>query len=334
MRRRRRQSGRTPFAGAGQWDVADGSPSGRRRLLSMVMIALWPTVSWGAGEPDAFALSGLGARPAAMGGAFTGLADDVEAVYYNPAGLGWVKESAITAMVQPAALDTSRSFLALDKTWRHDRFPGGVGLGWVHLGSKNIEITNAEEKVLGTDNLSNDLLLLSSGVRAFEHVSLGGAVKYFRFAFHGFSESGFGYDLSVQAQYEYVRFGLDWTDLSGTVLSGKSITWAQTDVTDKVPSRFRPGVAFLWPQPYGLPIHLKYATDALMNLEGSQDLRFFTGGEVLGWDDRAAFRMGFQEGTGPTFGAGARLKCLQVDYSYLLSLHLRDEHRISTTFHF
>ena len=39
-----------------------------------------------------------GARPAAMGEAFAGVADDVHAVYYNPAGLGFLKNVEITGM--------------------------------------------------------------------------------------------------------------------------------------------------------------------------------------------------------------------------------------------
>jgi len=38
----------------------------------------------------------MGARPLGMGAAFAGLADDVNAVIYNPAGLAWVKGVALT----------------------------------------------------------------------------------------------------------------------------------------------------------------------------------------------------------------------------------------------
>jgi len=43
-----------------------------------------------------FALSGIGSRAISMGGAFRGLADDPSAMYWNPAGLGFVNETSIS----------------------------------------------------------------------------------------------------------------------------------------------------------------------------------------------------------------------------------------------
>ncbi|MBU1486920.1 hypothetical protein KKH56_02560 [bacterium] len=40
----------------------------------------------------AFLFEGAGVRPISMGGAFVGLADDANCVYYNPAGLAYLKE--------------------------------------------------------------------------------------------------------------------------------------------------------------------------------------------------------------------------------------------------
>ena len=45
-----------------------------------------------------FLRMGAGARPTAMGQAFVGVADDVNAVYYNPAGLGFLSRPELTAM--------------------------------------------------------------------------------------------------------------------------------------------------------------------------------------------------------------------------------------------
>ena len=44
-----------------------------------------------------FLKNGIGARPLAMGGAFTGLSDDESALYYNPAGISGVRTKAFAA---------------------------------------------------------------------------------------------------------------------------------------------------------------------------------------------------------------------------------------------
>ena len=50
------------------------------------------------GEPGYFMGMGAGARALAMGGAFTSIADDVSAGYWNAAGLAFLKGGELTAM--------------------------------------------------------------------------------------------------------------------------------------------------------------------------------------------------------------------------------------------
>ena len=52
-----------------------------------------------------------GSRPAGMGGAFAGLANDVNSVYWNPAGLTAVGERQFTAMQNFSIADISNQFL-------------------------------------------------------------------------------------------------------------------------------------------------------------------------------------------------------------------------------
>src|ERR1039458_1672672 len=64
---------------------------------------LIPFSSWAAssnvGTSGAeFLKIGPGARAVGMGEAFTGVADDVDAIYWNPAGLGTLKHAEITGM--------------------------------------------------------------------------------------------------------------------------------------------------------------------------------------------------------------------------------------------
>ena len=53
-------------------------------------------------DPSAFLYSGVGARALGMGGAFTSVADDTSAIYWNPAGLGKVNQLTLAGMSQSA----------------------------------------------------------------------------------------------------------------------------------------------------------------------------------------------------------------------------------------
>lgn len=84
----------------------------------------------------AFDESPVGARPAALGGAFTGLADDVHSLYYNPAGLGTLYRPEVTAYyarLYPGLSDqthTAQTFIGAALPLPADRRWGGLGIGY------------------------------------------------------------------------------------------------------------------------------------------------------------------------------------------------------------
>jgi len=62
--------------------------------LSLLMVIML-SVCIGSLFAGGFALSGVGSRATAMGGAFRGLSDDASAMFWNPAGLGFMDENSI-----------------------------------------------------------------------------------------------------------------------------------------------------------------------------------------------------------------------------------------------
>jgi len=304
-----------------------------RRIACISALLLCARFAAASGEPDAFALTGVSARAGGMGNAAIGISDDIETIYYNPAGLGNLVQSGVAATYQAPELQTSRSFLAANYRWKSNTLPGSVGFGWLRLRSADIELTSADEQILGTDTLTNDLFLWGAGVHPWSNVSVGLAMKYFRFSFDGFSESGLGVDAGVHAQFSPFRVGVALTDIGGTMLSGNSIAGGGT-VKDKVPMRVRPGAGAIFAEPFNWPITAIFDVDTLLKLQDAQDSRLFVGSEIWGFQDRVAFRTGFQQGNGPTFGFGARFFGFQIDYAFLYSLQLKDEHRIGTSYRF
>ena len=81
----------------------------------------------------------VGARPAALSGAFTAVADDVHSVYYNPAGLGLLPRPELTAYYArlfPNLSDQTRTaltFLGGASPLPFDGRWGGVGLGYTEF---------------------------------------------------------------------------------------------------------------------------------------------------------------------------------------------------------
>ena len=73
-------------------------------------------------------LNGLGARPASMGGAFVGLADDFTAVFWNPAGLALLKGRTF-GLAGDLLLPSAR--FTLDPTFSMETKAKGYGAGLV-----------------------------------------------------------------------------------------------------------------------------------------------------------------------------------------------------------
>ncbi|MBU0951298.1 MAG: PorV/PorQ family protein [Elusimicrobia bacterium] len=109
-----------------------------------------------------------GARSAGMGEAFTPLADDLNAVYYNPAGLGFITRSEFQATYSYWLGDTyigSGGFLYPSHT-------GTVALNGTYLGGT--PITRFEEGSLkDTFNASDMSAGISYGIKASKTFSLG-----------------------------------------------------------------------------------------------------------------------------------------------------------------
>ena len=69
----------------------------RRTVWLVLLLGGWTLFAEASGRTGATALNlGVGARAEAMGGAFVGVADDVSAVYWNPAGIGLIRGSQFT----------------------------------------------------------------------------------------------------------------------------------------------------------------------------------------------------------------------------------------------
>lgn len=126
-------------------------------LLSwLVLVAVWASQTQAQEANTALDIS-AGARPVAMGGAFTALANDENALFYNAAGL------ALLDQAQLGSLFESHLGLASYGSAAVGLRNLGLALRFFSLGS--VEARDAQDNVSGSFDYSNIAMTLGSGVR-------------------------------------------------------------------------------------------------------------------------------------------------------------------------
>ena len=78
-------------------------------------------------------LACVGARPLGMGGAFIGLANDLNSIYWNPAGLSYLPrlEATYTRTLNKRLQVNYNDYLAIGGPWQTDTWQGGWGFSYI-----------------------------------------------------------------------------------------------------------------------------------------------------------------------------------------------------------
>src|SRR5688572_5651049 len=151
-----------------------------RRLLLAFLIM--PSLAFGFGDDKVgtsgaqFLKIGPGARPVGMGEAFTGVADDVHAIYWNPAGLATLKKPELTGMHMQWFQDVSYEHVAF-------AYPMLSGAAW-GLSLSNLHTDGIQRRTEDTDaaigefESSDNVYTVSYARPVRDNLSVGGNFKY------------------------------------------------------------------------------------------------------------------------------------------------------------
>jgi len=115
-------------------------------ILLFFVVASGETDNVGTSSAN-FLKIGVGSRAEAMGSAFTGQADDVSALYWNPAGLSSVKNPQIMFSQTQWLVDINHLFIGI--AWPVSKQFGSLGLSVIALSMDDLEETT-EENPQGT----------------------------------------------------------------------------------------------------------------------------------------------------------------------------------------
>lgn len=282
---------------------------------------------------------GAGGRGLGMGGAYSALARDVSAIYWNPAGMVNIDYPQIMLMhAQQFAGVVKYDFGGLAIPFGAHR---SLGLSLIRLGVDDIpetKLKNPDEELSETNRPyiartfsdAEYALFLSYAVKRSSKLSFGSNIKIIHKGLGNNSAWGLGFDLA--ALYNPVgnlNIGLNLQDITTTVLA-----W-DTGRREIIVPTLKAGVAY----PLAIPVVgglMSPAMDLEIRFEGRDYAAQFAAGRMsldthFGWEyqrELLALRLGSDVGQF-TVGAGISLPKLQIDYAFLSHSDLGDTHRIS-----
>jgi tetratricopeptide (TPR) repeat protein len=284
---------------------------------------------------------GVGARPIGMGNAYTALADDVNAIYYNPAGLAQLDECQFTSGYGKLywGLDDGSNLGSGFVGYAHPLYHWGtLGAGWLNLGLQGLYQENSfifsygnslKKRLLAGLNLK--LLYKKYGKTRYTENALidgGPGVTGERDPVFnkGYSKTGFSTDLGFLYKFnrEY-SVGLSLIDINQPRMDLK-------DNKSKVPIGVRSG--FLYNSDF-----LTFAFDTTFR---NGDVNVYSGAEKWflnrTFGVRAGLGVGSRSFSNLALGASYAKYLFQFDYAFLYPLSgIRDtygSHRISLTLRF
>jgi hypothetical protein len=268
-----------------------------------------------AGTDIAILNAGVGARPLGMGGAFTAVADNADAPYWNPAGLGFLTSSEITTMQTRLATDADHYYLS----YIQPALGGTIGISWIQVGMGTITQTSGEvdqhNEVINLNVFSyfSSAYLFAYGKEINQHLSLGITGKYLTSdmtQINGGQASGYSITPGILMKItERTTTRVVPTLMIGIKVDElvNSQQWG-TGTVENVPPKLRLGLAYLEPK-----------VNSLFSLDISQTIRSNYSPEIAAgyeWkSDGLSLRAGYTDGL--TFGAGFTAGIVTLDYAYV-----------------
>lgn len=268
----------------------------------------------------AFLKVGVGARATGMGEAYTAVANDAYASYWNPAGLVAASSSNAVLMHNEWLLDVAGEFLAVQFKAKRS----AVGLHFYSFSVGNINIRNIpSESPLEVANSNYISAGLSYARQVSDDISVGLTLKYLFEKFYVFSASGAAVDFGFRVRMPNPNFFM-----AGVIQNVGKMSRFQNEST-RLPIISKLGAMYAFPNPVG-PFQVLLGLDLVKPVK--ENMRFHLGTEFVLWR-QFALRMGYLEGyenRNMSFGVGVLKSWFHVDYSFTpFNENFENAHRFS-----
>lgn len=265
---------------------------------------------------------GVGARASGLGGAFTSIADDPSAVYWNPAGIGKLENRQLQFSHYDWYQDLKIENLYI--VFPAGQVSFGAGVTYLDYG----EFQSYDEFGYPGEELSiySMAVSISMSMRVGENILMGATGKYIEQSFDVVKGSAFAGDIGVLADFNGVRLGLAAANI------GSKMRYISRD--EELPSVLRFGVSL---RPFNdlalLSAEIHSPWKGNMSLHQGLELNF---------GDQLFARSGFSYQTDNlpgakslsyNLGAGIMYGVGQFDYTFIPSGNVRETiHNFSISF--
>lgn len=296
----------------------------RARLIILAFALLLgsrPCAAGSAGaEPFSFLFLDANARAAAMGGAYTAMARDANALLYNPAGLAGRSHHEATFMHNEHFEGIRQEYLglALRNGW-------GANINYLTFGDvPRTTISNPTGAGLGSAGLTDLAFTIGHGRAVQPGLNLGAGFKFIRESIDSISAEGYALDLGLLYESREIlglRAGLALQNM------GPAVTFQRAK--ESLPFNIRAGTAY---ETVYRDVPLALALDVMK--ERREGVLAAFGAETV-VQDKLMIRLGFASrndaGPGVTFGFGWLHERFMFDYALVPYGELGFAHRMSVT---
>lgn len=330
----------------------------RKKSLIILLNIVFIASAFGGDYASAFLDIGVGGKALSMGGAFCSIADDGTAFYWNPAGLGLIRNRLVSGMY-------GQQFGSLSNPMANFHYVGlvqpmagqaTIAINWIRLSVDEIPIYPELQGESIHDRLNNPSLRPTGSTGYFSDtedafffsfakmlasslnmgwnyqamridIPIGVNFKWIRQSLFNSKANGMGIDLGMMMRFYFSdlfvsdEFGVFSIGMNLQDFTTTHIKWnTDTQHEDNLPINVKWGVSYKQPLPFAKQyIQIAFDWDTRWH-----DVRRF--GFAYSAFDRLGIRMGIN-GKNLTGGAGLRLWRVTLDYAF--STHDIDNlHRI------
>jgi hypothetical protein len=292
-----------------------------RTFLSTLMITVLVTsFSFGQNTTYDFLRLDMSARAAALGGSYVTNNDDVDVIFFNPAGLGFLDKDLISFSFVKHLMDINLFSLTYSTSFENiGRF--STGIQYINYGS--FDEADVNGNITGEFNAGELAFLLSYTNKFMENFYYGANAKFIYSSIADQSSSALGLDLGVNYEFPNIMLNLGASILNmGTQLS------SYTDLKEDLPLDVLIGVSKRLEK---LPVRLSLDFHNL-NQERDEFYQHFKGFSIgaefylsevftlrFGYDNerREDFKLGSSAGiAGFNGGLGVNISEYKFSYAY------------------